>query len=306
LTYFKTVTYAGWYLAETEGYFAPENITSKLLAGGPNLPPIEGLVAGGRVDVGMGNTQGVALANAKGADLVMFAAQFQSDPGGMLSLAKNPVRNAEDLVGKRIGITAGGGAQQRVDAIFEVNNLPRDYKRVRITGDPQALVDGDCDVMAAYVTAQPIALEEKGLDPVAVTLTELGLPDYGDVLFAERGYYEKNKALLAGYLRAVVKGFERNEQDPLLAARIAVRNVGKELGTTEKQALAENQRQIPLMKSATTEQKGLFWLDLARIEGPIYAGLRATGVEGLPEPRSFVDLSVLEQAFGGKRTLLSA
>jgi ABC-type nitrate/sulfonate/bicarbonate transport system substrate-binding protein len=305
-TYFLDVTYSGWYLANTYGYMQREKVKSVMLPGGPNLPPIEGLVAAGSVDVGMGDTQGVALANRQGADLVVFAAQYQNNPGGLVSLAKNPVRRAEDLVGKRIGITAGGGAEQRVQAIFKVNHLPLKYTPVRITGEPQALIEGVCDVMVCYVTAQPVALTLKGVPNVAVTLSELGVPDYGDVLFSTRRYIEANRELMASYLRAVIEGWERNLMDPTVAAQIAVRNVGRQLGVTEAQELAENRAQIPLMQSSLTAAKGLFWVDPERLAGPIYDGFRAAGISNLPKPETLMDLSVLEHAFQGKTKLLAA
>jgi hypothetical protein len=44
-------------------------------------------------------------------------------------------------------------------------------------------------------------------------------------------------------------------------------------------------------------------MSLETIEGPVYRGMRAAGLTLLPPAKTFVNLSVLEKAFGGKTRL---
>ena len=187
LIFVKSVTYAGFYIADAKGVYAREHIRSRLLSGGPDIPSVEAVVAGGSADIGMSDIASVVAANKQGADLVMFGAQFQSSPGGIMSLAKHPIRTAHDLVGARIGVQPKAKAE--VDALLEVNGLPRHYTPVTVGRDPQPLVDGKCDAMTCFVTAQPLTLRLEGVHAIGVTFADLGLPDYGNVLMAKRSFF---------------------------------------------------------------------------------------------------------------------
>jgi ABC-type nitrate/sulfonate/bicarbonate transport system substrate-binding protein len=99
LTYLLDVTFAGWYLADTEGFLNEERLSSRLLPYGADLPTTSAVVAGGQAEVGLGAIREVIEANKQGADLMVFGTQFQKSPGGLLSLAANPVRRIQDVIG---------------------------------------------------------------------------------------------------------------------------------------------------------------------------------------------------------------
>ena len=112
----------GYWLADDGGMYASEGVAPTFLSGGPDIL-VETVLAGGGADVGItGGFGSVVDANAAGTDFVIFASTYQTAPRGLLSLASNPVRTPQDLVGKRIG--AQQGARSIIDAIFAVNGLP--------------------------------------------------------------------------------------------------------------------------------------------------------------------------------------
>src|SRR6185312_6893726 len=92
LSWLKTVTFAGFYLADHKGWYRGDNVTSTLLAGGPNIADTASVVAGGGADVALTDVSALVKAHAQGADLVMIGAVFQQSPGGFLSLARKPIR----------------------------------------------------------------------------------------------------------------------------------------------------------------------------------------------------------------------
>ena len=58
------------------------------------------------------------------------------------------------------------------------------------------------------------------------------------------------------------------------------------------------------MQSDLTQEKGLYWMDLELLAGQMYDALRRGGRDELPDPESLVDLSVLEEVYTGKTSLL--
>ena len=141
--------------------------------------------------------------------------------------------------------------------MFTLNDQPADYELVPIGFDPSPLVEGEIDAMVCFVTNQPLILEGEGLSPVAKTYGELGLPLYADVLYAPRDYLEENKELVAVYLRALIRGWEHNLEDPELAAQLVVDEYGIDLGSTLEAELAQNEAQNELVVGPATEENGL-------------------------------------------------
>ena len=90
----------------------------------------------------------------------------------LLLAHRDPSRSRPDLVGKRIGGVQGD--QIRIDAMFTVNGLEPDYEFVPMSFDPQPLVDGEMDVITAYVTNQPIRAMQ-GQTSRRVTFSDFGL-----------------------------------------------------------------------------------------------------------------------------------
>ena len=299
LLWIKNVEAAGLWIADANGYFRAANILSTVLAGGPSLASVEALVVGGRADVGLDQIERIADASATGADLVIIGAVFQQSPAGLVSLAAHPIRSARDIIGKRIGLQQG--ARLYIDAIMDVNHLPRDFTEVVVGFDPQPLVAGACDAYLCFVTNQPLVLAEQGVAYVVVTFEQLGLANYGECLFCTREYLQTQRATLVRYMRALQRGWTQNAKDPLLAARLATRTYGATLGLEERQQIAENRAQIPLTQSAQTQAHGLLAIDPQRVAGPIYASLRATGRTKLPDIRRFIDTSILAEATAANR-----
>lgn len=294
LQWIKDVQNAGWWIADSQGYFRAEGIDSVTLAGGPNLPNIEAIVAAGRADVGVDLLERIVDANNQGEDFVVFGALYQHDPGALMSLPKNPVRTAHDILGKRLGLQQGGHLY--IDAIMRINRLPPDYTEVVVGFDPEPLVEGACDAFLSFVTSEPLMLAARHVPTVIATFNALGYETYTDALFCTREYLTKNRDTLVRYARALQRGWTTNARDPLLGARLATTVYGEALGLEEPEQLTVNRAQIPLMASAATRAHGPLWIDTARISGPIYRTLRATGRTNLPPVSRLVDTSILSAA----------
>ena len=302
LLWIKNVEFAGYWIADDQGMYTNEGVTPNFLAGGPDVV-VENVIAGGGADVGVtGGIGFVTDAIAAGSDFVVFATGYQTAPAGLLSLASNPVRTPQDLVGKKIG--AQQGAHQIIDAIFSINGLPAgQYTFVPVGFDPAPLVQGDCDVYTCFITNQPLTLKQQGIDYVTATYTSLNFPDYADVLYAKRSFIASNRDALIGFIRGSVRGWESDIQNPATAVDLAVNKYGADLGLDPVQQAGENDAQIPLLQSPLSQSKGLMWLDPDFIAGPVYTALKASGRTNLPDVSQLVDLSLLTDAFGGQTSL---
>jgi len=294
IQWIKDVQSAGWWIADSNGYFRDAGIDSNVLAGGPGVANIESIVAAGRADIGIDQLERVIDANNQGEDFVIFAAIYQHNPVAMMSLPAHPIHTAKDLVGKRLGLQEG--AKIYIDAILRVNHLPLTYTEVVVGFDPEPLVEGACDAYLCFVTNQPLMLEARHVPVVVATFDELGYSSYTDCLFCTRDYLTKNRDTVVRYVRALQHGWATNAQNPLVAAHLTTTVYGAALGLDEAHEIALNRAQIPLMESALTRAHGRMWIDTQRVAGPIYTTLRATGRTNLPPVDRLIDMSILRDA----------
>ncbi len=302
----KNVEYGGSWLALEKGYYAAEGLDAQYLQGGPNAPSPTVSVAAGDADIGIiPNLQALLLAISKGNDFVVVGTQYQSSPGGVLSLIKRPIREPKDLVGSKF--LGQDGVDTTINAVLTKAGLPKDYSFIKAGFSPDPLLEGAGDAYSCFVVNQPITLETKGLvkdkDFVVTTWAALGLPSYANLVFCKRSYLQKNRAVVAKFMKATIKGWEMNAKDTSAAPKLAVEKYGVDLSLDIKQQTRQNELQVALMNSPLTASKGLFRMDQALLAGDMYAALKAAGVTDLPDPTKVLDLKLLDEVYGKKKVL---
>ncbi len=304
----NNVEYGGSWLALENGFYEEEGLEVSYLQGGPNAPAATVAVAAGDAEIGViASLRQYVDAILEGNDFVIFGTQYQTSPGGVLSLASKPVRTPEDLVGIRF--LGQEGVDITIDAVLDIAGLEKEYEFIPAGFTPDPLVEGAGDAYSCFIVNQPITLEQQfGLvadeDFVVTTWAELGLPAYANMYFCQRSFAEENHDLLVAFMRGTIKGWELNEADPAVAAKLAVDVYGADLGLDLVQQTRQNELQIPLMKGPLTDEKGLLWVDPAALNGDMFAALAAAGRDGLPDASTIVDLTVLEDAYDGATSLL--
>lgn len=304
----NNVEFGGVWLAIENGYFADQGIDPTFLEGGPNAPAPPVAVSAGDAQIGQDPSMlRIFQAMAEGGDdFVLFGTQFQTSPSGVISTPARPVQTAEDLVG--IKFLGQPGAEANVKAALKLGGFDdTDYEFIPAGFTPEPLMEGQGEAYSAFLTNQPLILAEQGYvegeDYITATWEQLGLPLYSNVMFGPRSYVEENHDLLVRFMRALILGWEVNEDDPTVAAALSVEKYGVDLGLDLAQQIAENETQIPLHRNELTEEKGLFWIDPDRVADEMYPVLEAVGVDPLPDLETLFDLTILEDAFDGKTTM---
>lgn len=297
LGWITNVEWAGFWIADQNGYFAEEGIDVEWIGGGPNAPTTMASVAAGDADLGIQPGAQMWLQSfADGNDWTAIGSLFQDSPASLVSLASDPVRSAEDLVGKTV--LGQEGAQIDYDAIFALSGLEPDYEFIPVGFDIAPLVEEQGVAYTAYSTNQPIMLETTygmAADDFVVTMySDLGLPLYGNVVYGDSAYIEENGDLMEGFLRASLRGWEENGEDPSVGAQLALDVYGTDLGLDLEQQTRENELQQPLVVGGYGDP--LFWMDVELMQEVMYPGLEAAGYTELPAPEDYVDMSYLEAA----------
>ena len=300
MSWIPNVEYGGVWLALENGYFEKENLKVDYSPGGPNAPKPLVTLAAGQIDIGYGGWLPFLDAVARGNDFVLIAATFPVSPLGILSLAGNPILKPADIVGKKI-LAQGAKERKAVDATLKLNNLPIDWQHVPTGYSPEPLLNKQGDGYTAFGTNQAVALEMKGLargkDFHFVSFDQLGFRSLGSVIFTTRAYLETHRETVVKFLRALTGGWTDNLKDPKIAAELAVKKYGADLGLNINQQIRQNEIQIEMMKDSANPGQKLLALDAAVISGPLYTAAKAAGRENLPDPAKIADITVMRAVY---------
>lgn len=289
------VEWSAWYLADSQGLFASKGVEVEFLHGGPNTPAVAQVLAAGDADVGVASDElQLIKANAEGADFVILGAMYQRSPSGFCWLATTDITTAEDLVGKKLGLTTGD--EIRVDALFGVNGLEPEYETVAMSFDPQPLIDGDADAITCYVTNQPIQLALQGIEAVSKPFSDFGLKAFGDVLFASKKYVDANRDLLVAYFAGLIAGVKANVADPLAVIPLLTDVYGKDVEIDVEYSKAGNPAYIALLDSDFTDTNGYLSIDPEYLQNEVYPSYEAAGETALPPVAELLDATVIADA----------
>jgi len=212
--------FAGYYAAQSKGFYRQENLDVNIIEGGGNMPALKQVLSGA-AQYGIGDSD-ILLSHVNGKPVVAIASIFQHSPYVLLSLREKKINSPQDLIGKRIMLSNDQGATQ-FKAMMNKAGISLD--RVTLiphTWNLQDLIKGNADVISAYATAEPVQLETMGYHPSILSNQKYGVDFYGDILFTTEREITAHPERVDAFLRATKKGwayaFEHREEIARLIA----------------------------------------------------------------------------------------
>ncbi len=288
LSWLKTVSFAGTYLADQRGYFAEEGLSVSLRPGGPSVL-VPAIVAEGDALVGMASTDVTAAAAAQGADLRIIGARFQKNPFTIVSLEDRPVRTPDDLRGLVVGVSPTNDLA--FTSFLVINGLTEaDLTKVPIQFDVEPLTTGDVDALLGYFTAQPNILRSQGASPVTMLLADFGFDLFENVYIAREQDLDTRRGAIRGFMRAERRGWIDAIGDPDAAVAATIDIYAANEGLDPETQKLEAHDQAELIVSPVTDEFGLFSMS----EDAIVSNLQTLDVLGIAADPSLFDTSVLE------------
>jgi NitT/TauT family transport system substrate-binding protein len=211
----------GEVVAWKQGYFEQEGIDFEIQPGGPNIDGVA-IVASGRFDLGqVSSSPSLMLAVSQGLPIKCFAVGVQKHPYCFFSLKKKPIRSAQDMIGKKVGIQSTGIILLK--ALLAKNKI--DEKSVTIVpigADMTPLMTGQVDAVTGWVT-NTTALKVLGPDRVDMALWDTGVKLYALPYYATTKTLQTHGDVLAGFLRASAKGWQWADKNRDAAVDILVK-----------------------------------------------------------------------------------
>jgi len=300
LDWIKNAQFAGSYMAAEKGYYTANGFESvDILAGGPDIA-VEPIVQQGKAKWAYTGSEFMAGAIGQGAKLKVIGTLFQNNPFGIMSMTAKAIKTPQDMIGKKIGVQAVN--EGIWDALLKINKIdPSKVTKIPAQFDPAPLVNGEADGWFSFITNEPNVLRAEGKDVYAFSLSDFGFKLYQQIVITTEDAFNKEKDLLVAALRSEIQGWQYNIKNPDEAAKLTVEKYGKDNQLNIKAVTGENNDQIKLMiKTATTDKKGIFYMDAADIDANVatLAGLN------LKIDKSVYSTAILDEVYKGGIDLL--
>ncbi|MDE0265480.1 MAG: ABC transporter substrate-binding protein [Thaumarchaeota archaeon] len=253
LKWIDSAQFAGIYTADQNGYYRDNGMTVAIEPFGLGSTSIEDVVSGA-ADFGVTGADELLVAQSNGADVRALAVIYQQSPLVAMALEESGITEPKDFVGMKFGAPGSESefiirsmlASQDVDYDNDITVVPLEF-------DISPLLDGDLDVMAAYLIDQPLIAEDRGHGTTIIRPADYGVNFYGDVLFTSNDLIQNNPDLVQGFVDATLAGWEYALENVGESVSHTLLYVEDDVGISESHQQRMLQASIPLIKPGGME-----------------------------------------------------
>jgi len=216
----------GEYIAAARGYWLQQGFSSvTIMPGGPNVSP-EKVVEAGSALVGVTSLDAAAAAIRRGADLIVIGAQYQKNPFAIMSPADAPLRDPQDVIGKKIGVQPANDAVWA--SFLTTNNIKASQvEKVAVGSDPTPMTRGVVDGWMSFIDNEPIMLPVVyGYQALTFLLADYNEGEVGNVYVATRTSLGAARDKLKAAMVGDILGWKDALTNPAEIASLAVEHNG--------------------------------------------------------------------------------
>lgn len=211
-------------LALDRGYFDAESLDVTVAPGTGSVNTIP-QVASGKYQMGSADINSLITWRDKHPETDMKAIFiiYNKSPFAVLGRPSQGVTGPLDLEGRTLGAPRFDGAFAQWPAFVVANGILEDRVTVRDVSFPDRepmLAKGDVDAITGFSFSAYITLQNSGVPTEDISLmlmNDFGLDLYGNAIIVNPEFAAEHPEAVAGFLRAVVKGFQETVANPSAA-----------------------------------------------------------------------------------------
>lgn len=204
LKWFHQFQFAGFYAAVEKGIYEEVGLKVSIKQGEPGMDFVEEVLSD-RADYGIEMPE-LLIARNQGKPVVVLAALFQHSPQIFLARADSGIHTPHDLIGKKVMWRFDSAAGLRAMLLNEDVSTDQ-ITFTELSWNINDLIEGRIDVIDAYVTTQPFALEQAGVDSAVISPINYGIDFYGDCLFTTEHELLVHPKRVAAFREASLRGW---------------------------------------------------------------------------------------------------
>lgn len=210
-----------FYVAESKGYYAAENVRVKFDMGSQELNPVKTVASGQDTFGVLGGPDTLLVARSKGQPLVAIAVLHRnSNFSCLLTLKSSGITKLDQLQGKKIGFFYGHISTDVLHNLLRKNGIK--YKEVDVGFDYNQLIARQIDAEWAFRVTAGLDLPAKGVEVNTINPADYGIVTQGYTIFTTEREIHDNPDAVLRFLRATLKGVKYTVEHPEEANDILV------------------------------------------------------------------------------------
>ncbi len=259
LKWLPQAQFAGYYVAQSKGYYKAEGLDVTIKPGGPDISPVQ-VIAGNGADVVVNWMPDALAAREAGVPLVNIAQVFNQS-GLMLTCKKaSGVTSPKDLKGKTLGVWYGGNEYPFLNWMAKLGYKDTDIKILKQGFNVDPLLQNQAACISTMIYNEYWQVVDAGIkesDLVTFFYEKEGVASLEDGLYVMESKL-KDPAFVARmgkFLRATFKGWNDAVKNPAEAAKIVVA-ADSSGSATEKVQKRQMENVAKLITTASTAKMG--------------------------------------------------
>ncbi len=228
LKWLHQAQFAGFYMAQENGYYAKENIKITFLEGGLDVD-IAGSVVSGKADFGVISPEEILINRSRGAPLTALAAIYRRSAMVFIARADSGIVRPSDFAGKTVAVAGKGGIREfELQLRAMMKKMKIDVSKINIVpfdATFASLYSGEADITAAYYTGGLIIMRKKGMKLNLIWPNDYGINFYSDILATTDKMISDNPDLVKRFMRATMKGWQDAIEDYRQAVIVTLKYV---------------------------------------------------------------------------------
>jgi len=197
LEWFPNPDHISLYTAKDIGAFEDQGLEVTFQPPSNNTDSLK-MVSLGQMPLAISYTNAVLNAEAQGLDVVAVAALIPTTLNSLILNRTDEVQELEDLKGKPIGSSGDPVSEAMWSYALKTQGFEDDdinFVSINQGYSPAMIAGKVAAIIGAYQNIESVELEEHGVDPVAFTVGESGVPPYDElVIIAQRSKLEEDEA----------------------------------------------------------------------------------------------------------------
>lgn len=208
--------FAGFYVAQEEGYYAEENLDVTFVPGGIGVDLYEGLL-NHTIDFSVVGADGLILQREQGNPFVAIATTYRINPFIMVTFADSDIQTPADFRGHTLSLSNEFDRMHLVAMMEPFGIGLEDITTIEYSDAAvQAFLDGDIDVITSFVAGSLIPLQKQVGDRELRIIWpgDFGVHFYSDTIISHESTITENPDLVQRFLRATLRGHLTAIEDP--------------------------------------------------------------------------------------------
>lgn len=207
LDWLNQFQFAGYYMAKEKGYYDELGIDLEIIEYSNNHNITSKVIEKSSI-YGIGKSS-LIVDRFEGKDIVLLSSFFQNSPLVLISLEKSNIKSPKNLVDKKIMITKDARDALAIKAMIVSQGIKMDKLNIQNHSfDINDLINDKTDVMACYLSNEPLILKEKKIKYTILNPYDYGFDFYEGILFTSQKELKENPNRVKNFNQASIKGWE--------------------------------------------------------------------------------------------------